>query len=421
MAQIHLQPLSMEYSQNSMKNNKVFSVSQINRYLKGLVDDDGLLRQVSICGEVSNLTYHSTGHIYFSLKENTFRIKGVMFRGQRTSGLKFSMKDGDQVIVTGDVTVFERSGECQIIATAIQLDGEGDLAAKFEKLKRELAAMGMFDAMYKKPIPTYAKRIGVVTSPTGAAIHDIITVAKRRNPYVEIILYPAIVQGESTAQSVICGIEVLDAMGLDVLLVGRGGGSMEDLWGFNDEQLARAIFECKTPVISCVGHDVDVTIADFVADVRAATPSEAAEKAVFVYADFEERLRGYESRLSRAMGEQILDKRTQLVAFLQRIRLLRPEHKLAEQRQYTMMLEERLRTLMERKLESYKHEMSILAGRLDALSPAKSLSQGYGYVTTIEGKRVTSAANVDTGDELNIYVSDGEIHTVVLESIMKEK
>ncbi len=403
-----------------MKNKIIFTVSKLNQYLKGLVDDDLFLKGISISGEVSNLTYHSTGHIYFSLKEDSYHIKCVMFRGQRAAGLNFPMKDGDQVIVTGDVTVFARSSECEIIASAISLDGEGDLAAKFEALKRELAEMGMFDAMYKKPIPTYAKRIGVVTSPTGAAIHDIITVAKRRNPYVEIILYPAIVQGEATAQSVIRGIEVLDAMGLDVLLVGRGGGSMEDLWGFNDEQLARAIFACQTPVISCVGHDVDVTIADFVADVRAATPSEAAEKAVFVYGEFEERLRGYEQRLLLAMRSQIESKQMRLEAYKQRIRLLSPAHKLSERRQYTMVLEERLRTLMDRKLDSYKHEMSILAGRLDALSPAKSLSQGYGYLSTADGKRVTSAADVGAGDEMSVFVSDGKIRTTVTESVMKK-
>ena len=248
-----------------MKN--IYSVGQVNTYIKNMFAQDFMLNRISIKGEVSNCKYHTSGHIYFTLKDAAGTISAIMFAGNRR-GLKFTMKEGDKVIVTGSVEVYERDGKYQLYAREIELDGEGNLYLKFEALKQELEEMGMFAPEYKKPIPRYATRIGVVTAPTGAAVQDIRNIATRRNPYVQLILYPALVQGEGAVASIVNGIRALDQLGVDVMIVGRGGGSIEDLWAFNEEEVARAIFECETPIISAVGHETDTTIADFVADLR---------------------------------------------------------------------------------------------------------------------------------------------------------
>ena len=260
----------------------VYSVGQVNNYIKNMFAQDFMLHQISIKGEVSNCKYHSSGHIYFTLKDQTGTINAIMFAGNR-KGLSFQMKEGDKVVVTGSVEVYERDGKYQIYAREIELDGAGGLYLKFEALKRELEEMGMFAEEYKQPIPQFARRIGIVTAPTGAAVQDIRNIAARRNPYVQLILYPALVQGEGAAASIVNGIHALEQLGVDVMIVGRGGGSIEDLWAFNEEIVARAIFECTVPVISAVGHQTDWTIADYVADLRAPTPSAAAELAVFDY------------------------------------------------------------------------------------------------------------------------------------------
>ena len=263
-----------------MKN--VYSVGQVNTYIKNMFAQDFMMQRISIKGEVSNCKYHSSGHIYFTLKDGTGTMNAVMFAGNRR-GLQFQMKEGDKVIVTGSVEIYERDGKYQLYAREIELDGAGNLYLKFEALKRELAEMGIFAAEYKKPIPKYIKRLGIVTAPTGAAVQDIRNIASRRNPYVQLILYPALVQGEGAVASIVNGIRALDALGVDTIIVGRGGGSIEDLWAFNEEEVARAIFACNTPIISAVGHETDTTIADFVSDLRAPTPSAAAELAVFDY------------------------------------------------------------------------------------------------------------------------------------------
>ena len=253
----------------------IYSVAQVNSYIKNLFVQDFLLNRISVRGEVSNCKYHTSGHIYFTLKDKSGTLSAVMFAGQR-KGLTFQLQEGQQVVVTGSIDIYERDGRYQLYAREIKRDGVGDLFERFQKLRDELEEMGMFAAEYKKPIPKYAKTIGIVTASTGAAIHDIINITARRNPYVQLILYPALVQGQDAKFSIVNGIRTLDSMGLDVLIVGRGGGSMEDLWAFNEEIVARAIFECETPVISAVGHETDVTIADYVADLRAPTPSAAA-------------------------------------------------------------------------------------------------------------------------------------------------
>lgn len=292
-----------------MKN--VYSVGQVNTYIRNMFAQDFMMQRISIRGEVSNCKYHTSGHIYFTLKDEVGTINAIMFAGNR-KGLSFPMKEGDKVIATGSVEVYERDGKYQLYAREIELDGAGNLYLKFEALKHELEEMGMFAAEYKKPIPKYATRIGVVTAPTGAAVRDIQNIAGRRNPFVQLILYPALVQGDGAVESIVNGIHALDMLGLDVLIVGRGGGSIEDLWAFNEEAVARAIFECETPVISAVGHETDTTIADYVADLRAPTPSAAAELAVFDYYAMKEQMAFYEKRMRQNLFSKVEHERLRL-------------------------------------------------------------------------------------------------------------
>ena len=294
-----------------MRKN-IYSVGQVNTYIQNMFAQDFMLHQISIKGEVSNCKYHSSGHIYFTLKDQTGTIAAVMFSRYRR-GLAFQMKEGDKVVVTGSVEVYERDGKYQLYAREIELEGAGNLYLKFEALKRELEEMGMFDAAYKKPIPRYATRIGIVTAPTGAAIQDIRNIAARRNPYVQLILYPALVQGDGAAASIVRGIHALDVLGVDVIIVGRGGGSIEDLWAFNEEEVARAIFACNTPVISAVGHQTDTTISDYVADLRAPTPSAAAELAVFDVQLVEKWLMDYGTQMRRQLELRLNQMRTRLM------------------------------------------------------------------------------------------------------------
>ena len=285
--------------------NSIYSVGQVNTYIKNMFDQDFMLKRIYIKGEVSNCKYHTSGHIYFSLKDETGSISCVMFAGQR-KGLAFPMKNGDRVVAGGSVSVYERDGKYQLYAREITLEGAGLLYERFLALKKELEEMGMFAQEYKRPIPMYSSKIGIVTAPTGAAIQDIRNIAGRRNPYVQLILYPALVQGEGAAESIVKGIQTLDRLGVDVIIVGRGGGSIEDLWAFNEEKVARAIFECRTPVISAVGHETDITIADYVADLRAPTPSGAAELAVADVRIFFNTLGNYRQKMNRAMENHLL-------------------------------------------------------------------------------------------------------------------
>ena len=285
-----------------MKN--VYTVKQVNSYIKNMFNQDFMLNRIYVKGEVSNCKYHTSGHIYFSLKDESGTIACIMFAGSR-SGLSFRMQEGQQVIVLGYISVYERDGRYQLYAREIVRDGAGALYEKFEALKKELAEMGMFAPEYKQPIPAYARTVGIVTAPTGAAVRDIINIAHRRNPFVQLILYPALVQGEEAPQSIVRGIRALETYGVDVMIVGRGGGSMEDLWAFNEECVARAVFECSVPVISAVGHETDTTIIDFVADLRAPTPSAAAELAVYEYRAAREQMEIYRNEMKNAVSAKI--------------------------------------------------------------------------------------------------------------------
>lgn len=399
-----------------MKN--VYSVGQVNRYVKNMFVQDFFLRKVYVQGEVSNCKYHTSGHIYFSLKDETGTLSCVMFAGQRR-GLSFRMKDGDKVVVGGSVDVYERDGRYQLYAKEITLEGAGALYERFLALKQELEEMGMFAQEYKQPIPKFVRRLGVVTAPTGAAVQDIRNISLRRNPYLQIILYPAQVQGEGAAKSIVRGIRMLDAAGVDVIIVGRGGGSIEDLWAFNEEIVARTIFECRTPVISAVGHETDFTIADFVADLRAPTPSAAAELAVYDYRSVIERIRGYEERMDRAMSGRLELLRSRLAQYRMKLQYASPQNRLRENRQYAADLEDRIREAFGQKLTDRRHRLSLYLQRFEGLSPLRKLNQGYAYVTGRDQKAVTEVGQVKKGDALWISVTDGTIEAEV-RSVRKE-
>ena len=393
-----------------MKN--VYTVKQVNSYIKNMFTQDFMLNRIYVKGEVSNCKYHTSGHIYFSLKDESGTIACVMFAGYR-SGLSFRLQDGQQVIALGSVSIYERSGQYQLYVREIILDGAGILYEKFEALKKELFEMGMFAPEYKQPIPKYIRTLGIVTAPTGAAVRDIINIAGRRNPFVQLILYPAQVQGDGAAESIIRGIRALEKRKVDVMIVGRGGGSIEDLWAFNEESVARAVFECSVPVISAVGHETDTTITDYVADLRAPTPSAAAELAVYDYREAKEQIRVFRERLQKYMTITISEKKAVLERFRMRLNYAHPRQKLNENRQYAADLENRLRTLMGNRLEREKHRLAICAERMRGLSPLEKLSRGYSYVQTPQGENIRSVAQVLPDDEIEIYVRDGRISAKV--------
>ena len=390
----------------------VYTVKQVNSYIKNMFTQDFMLNRIYVKGEVSNCKYHTSGHIYFSLKDESGTIACVMFAGQR-GGLSFHMREGQQIIVLGSVNVYERTGSYQLYAQEIRLDGEGTLYEKYQMLKQELEEMGMFAPEYKKAIPRYAKRIGVVTAPTGAAVRDIMNISARRNPYVQLLLYPAQVQGEGAKESIVRGIRMLETKNVDVIIVGRGGGSIEDLWAFNDECVARAIFDCQVPVISAVGHETDVTIADYVADLRAPTPSAAAELAVWDYRQLQGYLDECRLRMTRSMTGTIRINRLRLKELDVRLSYLHPRHKLQDQQQRLIELEEELRTLMRDRVKEARHRLAIQIEKLNGLSPVRKLNQGFAYVEEADGGVVKSIRQVEMGDELTVYVTDGLIRTSV--------
>lgn len=402
-----------------MRKN-IYPVGQVNKYIKNMFAQDFMLHLISIKGEVSNCKYHTSGHIYFTLKDKAGAMSAVMFAGN-AKNMTFRMKDGDQVVVTGSVEVYEKMGTYQIYARQIELDGEGNLYLRFEQLKKELEEMGMFAAEYKRPIPKYAGKIGVVTAKTGAAIQDIRNISGRRNPYVQLILYPALVQGEGAAQSIVNGIHALDRMGLDIIIIGRGGGSIEDLWAFNEEIVARAIFECNTPVISAVGHETDWTIADFVSDRRAPTPSAAAELAVFDYRQMTDHLSNIKKRMDSNLSGKIEFYRERLSHIKTRVSYLSPANRLNENRKRLADLEERLLLLMQQQIKDKRQKLITLSTRLDADSPVKKLSQGYAYVSKEDGRNIHSAADIMCGDNIDIYLIDGRAKAVISEVDLNER
>ncbi len=392
----------------------VYTVAQVNSYIKNMFTQDFMLRSIWVKGEVSNCKYHSSGHIYFTLKDAKGTITCVMFASNR-GGLTFKMTEGQQVIVGGTIDVYERDGKYQLYAVKIQLDGTGALYERYERLKRELEERGMFAAQYKQPIPRYIKKLGVVTAPTGAAVRDIINIASRRNPYVQIILYPAIVQGDAAVPSIVNGIRALERQGVDTMIVGRGGGSIEDLWAFNEEAVAQAIFDCSIPVISAVGHETDTTIADFVADMRAPTPSAAAELAVYDVEQLESRLSEYAYTIQQLCKRVIQRCRKDTGQYAIRLKYLSPGNRIRIKRTQALSLEERLQAAMEGQIQDRKHSLALLIEQLKGLSPLDKLNQGYSYASDKEGRTLSTIEQVEPGDLLRIFVKDGRLEATVID------
>ncbi len=415
---------------------KIYSVTQVTAYLKKLIGTDVILRSLTVKGELSNVKYHVSGHIYFTVKDAGASLSGVMFASD-TGSLDFRLTEGLKVEITGGLGVYEKAGSYQIYARRIKKEGRGELYEKFLKLKDQLEEMGMFSQEYKKPIPGYVRRLGVVTASTGAAVRDIINITRRRNPYVEIILYPAKVQGEGAAESVARGIGLLDDEGVDVIIAGRGGGSIEDLWAFNEVAVAEAIFRSRTPVISAVGHETDTTIADYVADLRAPTPSAAAELAVFDYEAFLERLDGYRGGLKDSIGRLIVQDRLRLKDAENLIKKMRPDAIIASKRMRLADIENRMRQLMkdqlvsgrdrsevtERRLRSSitekltdrRHSVSLYAERMKGVSPLEKLTLGYSFVTDENGKNIRNVGSLSVGDMINIRMLNGKVKANVRE------
>lgn len=400
-------------------NKNIYSVGQVNNYIKNMFAQDFMLRSISVKGEISNCKYHTSGHIYFTIKDASGTISAVMFAGNRR-GLSFNMKEGDKVIVTGSIEVYERAGNYQLYARQIELDGAGNLYLEFEKLKNELEEMGYFASEYKIPIPKYANKIGIVTAPTGAAIQDIRNISGRRNPYVQLILYPALVQGDGAAESIVNGIHALEQQQVDVIIVGRGGGSIEDLWAFNEKIVAQAIFNCRIPIISAVGHETDWTIADFVADMRAPTPSAAAEIAVYDYRLVNEKLKEYNRRISNCLSNKAELYRQRLGAYRVKLEYLSPQRKLNENRRRLMEFEEKLNSRINMTIKEKRHRLELFAGKLEACSPVRKLGQGYAYVEKEDGKPLRSIKDICPEQNMSVYLLDGKIKTIVSEVISGE-
>ena len=398
----------------------IYSVTQVNSYIKNMFTQDFMLNRIFIKGEVSNCKYHTSGHVYFTIKDNTSQMACVMFAGNRR-GMNFQLKEGQNVVIEGNIDIYERDGKYQLYARKITLDGTGILYQQYEALKKKLEEMGMFAAEYKRPIPKYVNKVGIVTAQTGAAIRDIVNIATRRNPYVQLILYPALVQGEGAKDSIVKGIQVLDSMNLDVLIVGRGGGSIEDLWAFNEEIVARAIFECRTPVISAVGHEVDVTIADYVADLRAPTPSAAAELAVYDYRALKEQLVQKQWNLKRELQKTIKRYRTQTKQYEIYISHKNPKVQVQKQRQHTIELEEKIEIALKRKIEKSRYRLSVYAERLEGLSPLKRLGNGYAYLSDETGEAIRSIGQLKKGDTFQVQLKDGKALAAVTKKFRKKQ
>lgn len=398
---------------------EVSTVSQVNMYIKNMFVRDYALRQLRVKGEISNCKYHSSGHIYFTIKDQSSQLSCVMF-ATYTRGLAFRMKEGQSVIVFGNISVYERDGKYQMYAMSVTQDGVGKLYEEYEKLKKRLLAEGLFDDSKKKKIPRFAQKIGVVTAQTGAVIQDIRNVSNRRNPYVQIILYPAKVQGKDAHQTIIKGLQYFEKTDVDIVIIGRGGGSIEDLWEFNQEELAYAIAACTKPVISAVGHETDTTIADYAADLRAPTPSAAAELAVFSYRDYEIALQEYRYTLNRYMENVLQIKRLQLKQYETVLSHASPKDLIAQRRLFLAECADRMTYLIEQKILSAKHQLALYAEELKGLSPLQKLQDGYSYVENAQGKNVNQVKNLTKGEILTVKMTDGQAKVSVEEIIYSD-
>ncbi len=394
------------------------TVSQINLYIKNMFLRDYALQRLCVKGEVSNCKYHSSGHIYFTIKDKASQLSCVMFSTYRKN-LGFRLQEGQSVIVQGNISVYERDGKYQMYAVGITQEGAGQLYEEYEKLKKRLLAEGLFDDSRKRQIPKYAKKIGVVTAQTGAVIQDICNVSHRRNPYIQILLYPARVQGEGAHRTIIRGLQYFDTTDVDTVIIGRGGGSMEDLWEFNQEALAYAIAETHKPVISAVGHETDTTIADFAADLRAPTPSAAAELAVFSWREFEMGLKEFRYSLNWQMENILQLKKMKLKQYETILGHASPKDMLAQKRMELGEFADQLQYIIEQKLLSAKHQMELYIEELKGLSPLYKLQGGYSYVSDLDGNNIRSVQGLKEGQQVRLTMADGKAVAEVRE-IAKE-
>lgn len=381
-------------------------------YIKNMFLREYALNRISVKGEVSNCKYHSSGHIYFTIKDRSSQLQCVMFASAR-SGLDFEMEEGQSIIVSGSIGVYERDGKYQLYARKITKEGAGRLYEEYEKLKKRLLAEGLFDDSKKKPVPKYAGKIGVVTAETGAVIQDICNVSHRRNPYVQIYLYPAKVQGDGAAQTIIKGIKYFEKTDVDTVIIGRGGGSIEDLWAFNEEALVRAISDCTKPVISAVGHETDTTLSDFAADLRAPTPSAAAELAVYSYREVEIGLREAAYTLKNEIKNEIEFSRMRLKNYISVIRHLSPEDMIRQKRLYLAESMGFIERFMEQKILSARHQLELYAEEMKGLSPLNKLSGGYAYVSDKDGNNIKSVQSIEQGQEIVLTLRDGSADVTV--------
>lgn len=387
---------------------KTLTVSDINNYIKKVIDNDFILNNAAISGEISNFKLHSSGHMYFSLKDEYSKINCVMFKGN-TRTLKFIPDNGIKVVVKGRISVYEKDGSYQLYCNSIEPEGLGELYIAFEKLKKKLELEGLFDVEHKKPIPKFAERIGVITSPTGAAVRDIINVSKRRNSNCEIVIYPSLVQGLGASEDVIRGISTFNKKGnIDTIIIARGGGSIEELWAFNDENLARAIYNSKIPIITGVGHEVDYTIADFVSDRRAPTPSAAAEIAVFNKEEILNSIKIYKNTLNNRITQLLKDKYNNIENLKRNLEMNSPERTIVNEYHKLDKLKEALKHNIKTNLELKKQTLTKANALLSAHNPLNILSKGFAVIESTDGSVVSSLNKLQSLAEANIILKDGK-------------
>ena len=406
---------------NCLFNQAILSISELTEYIKNILETDSLLQNVTVRGEISNFYRHSSGHLYFTLKDRQSQLKCVMFRNSALQ-VKFEPENGMNLIVSGSMGIYRGRGEYQLYARMMQPDGVGALHLAFEQLKKKLGDEGLFDEAQKKSIPNLPRRIGVITSPTGAAIRDIISVITRRFPYVEILIIPSAVQGEEAPQSLVRALhQVQLEENIDVVIIGRGGGSIEDLWAFNEEIVARAIFSCQIPVISAVGHETDFTIADFVADLRAPTPSAAAELAVGNYSELVKQLAILKHRLEQSLTSRLENYRERLESLKSRPIFTRPEEIFLKSWQKVDELERRLHQIVDYQLKLKREQSRSIFKQLNTLSPLNVLSRGYSLTEKFDGTLIKSINDVSISDKIQIFLEDGKLITIVTEQLPIDK
>jgi len=394
---------------------KVITVTELTKYIKDKLENDELLSNLLIAGEISNFHHHGSGHMYFTLKDKKTQINSVMFKSANQH-LQFEPEDGMKILATGYVSLYEPRGQYQLYVQSLQPDGIGALHIAFEQLKERLQKEGFFEEEHKQELPKLPQKIGVITSPTGAAVRDILSVIKRRFSGVSILIAPATVQGERAVPTLVDALERLNAReDIDVIIIGRGGGSLEDLWAFNEEELARAIFNSNTPVISAVGHETDYTISDFVADLRAPTPSAAAELVISNQEELARYLNRLNNNLKQSMKQKLKNLRNKVNNLTQRRVLLEPKRQLQDSQQRVDELEARLINKIQSRLDYLQEKFQTQAGKLDSMSPLKVLRRGYSYCQKVgQDQGITSVNEVDPGEELEMILSDGKIKSRVL-------